>query len=153
MTKREEINSAMKEALKNKDQIALSTTRLINAALKDKDINARGSGNAEGISDGEILSMLQSMIKQRLESAKTYADAGRPELAEREEAEIKVIESFLPKQMNDDEVSAAIDKIIAESGAADIKAMGKVMAELKAQYAGQMDMGKAGGLVKQKLAG
>lgn len=153
MSKREEINSALKTAMKEKDQITLSTTRLINAALKDRDINARGSGNAEGISDSEILSMLQSMIKQRLESAKTYADAGRPELAEREEAEIKVIESFLPKQMSDEDVAAAIDKIISESGAADIKAMGKVMAELKTQYAGQMDMGKAGGLVKQKLAG
>ena len=153
MSKREEINSALKTAMKEKDQITLSTTRLINAALKDRDINARGSGNAEGISDSEIFFMLQSMIKQRLESAKTYADAGRPELAEREEAEIKVIESFLPKQMSDEDVAAAIDKIISESGAADIKAMGKVMAELKTQYAGQMDMGKAGGLVKQKLAG
>ncbi len=153
MSKREEINSALKTAMKEKDQVALSTVRLINAALKDRDINARGSGNAEGIPDSEILSMLQSMIKQRLESAKTYADAGRPELAEREQAEIKVIETFLPKQMSEDEVAAAIDKIISETGAADIKAMGQVMGQLKVQYAGQMDMGKAGGLVKAKLAG
>ena len=96
--------------------------------------------------------MLQSMIKQRQESSKTYEEAGRPELAEREKAEIGVIEKFLPAQMSDDEVSAAIDSIIADVGAADIKDMGKVMNELKGKYAGQIDMAKAGGLVKAKLA-
>ncbi len=152
MTKREEFSARLKESLKNKDQVALSTIRLIQAALKDRDINARTSGNQDGIPEADILSMLQSMIKQRLESAKTYRDAGRPELAEREEAEIKVIESFLPKQMSDEEVGKAIDDIITSTGAGDIKDMGKVMNELKARYAGQMDMGKAGGTVKQKLS-
>ena len=150
MTIREDFNSRLKEALKSKDQVAMATIRLILAALKDRDIEARAKGS-DGIPDNEILSMMQSMIKQRKESAKTNADAGRPELAEREEAEIKVIESFLPKQLSDDEVGAAIDKIIAEVGAADIKDMGKVMGQLKSQYAGQIDMGKAGGMVKAKL--
>ncbi len=152
MTKREEFSNRMKEAMKAKDQVALSTVRLIQAALKDRDINARSSGNQDGIAEGDILSMLQSMIKQRLESARTYRDAARPELAEREEAEIKVIESFLPKQMSDADVAAAIEKIIKDIGAGDIKDMGKVMNELKARYAGQMDFGKAGGAVKEKLS-
>lgn len=151
MTKREEITAAMKTAMKEKNQTALSTIRLIQAALKDRDIAARGQGNADGISDAEILSMLQSMIKQRQESAQTYCDAGREELAEREEAEIEVIQTFLPKQLSEDEVNAAIAKIIEDTGAADIKDMGKVMGALKSQYAGQIDMGKAGGLVKAKL--
>ena len=151
MDKREEFNAALKDALKNKDQTTLSTVRLITAALKDRDIAARGKGQADGIDDAEILSMLQSMIKQRQESAKVYCDAGREELAEREEAEIEVIQKFLPAQLSDDEVSEAIDKIISETGAADIKDMGKVMGVLKSQYAGQIDMGKAGGLVKSKL--
>jgi hypothetical protein len=152
VSKREEFNTALKEALKGKDQVAMSTIRLITAAMKDRDIAARSSGNMDGISEAEILSMLQSMIKQRQESAKTYRDAGREELAEREEAEIKVIERFLPKQMSEDEVSAAIDKIIADVGAHDIKDMGKVMGQLKSEYAGQIDMAKAGGMVKAKLA-
>ena len=151
MDKREEINTAMKQAMKDKNQTALSTIRLINAALKDRDITARGQGKADGIEEAEILSMLQSMIKQRQESAKTYCDAGREELAEREEAEIEVIKTFLPKQLSEDEVKAAIAKIIEETGASDIKDMGKVMGALKGQYAGQIDMGKAGGLVKELL--
>lgn len=152
MTKREELSAALKDALKNKDQVALSTIRLIQAALKDRDINARSSGNQDGISDAEILSMMQSMIKQRVESATTYRDAGRAELAEREEVEIKVIESFLPQQMSEEETASVIDTIIKDTGAADIKDMGKVMNELKTRYAGQLDMGKAGGLVKAKLS-
>lgn len=152
MSKREEFTTALKAALKAKDQVAMSTIRLITAALKDRDIAVRGTGNDEGISEAEILSLLQSMVKQRQESAKTYRDAGREELAEREEAEIKVIEGFLPAQMSEDEVAAAIDKIIADVGAADIKDMGKVMGALKSQYAGQLDMAKAGGMVKSKLA-
>ena len=151
MDKRSEITTAMKEAMKNKDQIALSTIRLINAALKDRDIAARGQGKADGVEDSEILSMLQSMIKQRQESAKTYCDAGREELAEREEAEIDVIKAFLPKQLGDDELQEVIQGIIEETGASDIKDMGKVMGVLKGKYAGQVDMGKAGGLVKEKL--
>lgn len=151
MDKRAEFNAALKEAMKNKDQTALSTIRLILAALKDRDITARGSGKAEGIDENEILSMLGSMIKQRQEAAKTYCDAGREELAEREETEIEVIQKFMPKQLDENEVVTAIESIISETGASDIKDMGKVMGALKAQYAGQIDMGKAGGLVKQKL--
>ncbi len=148
---RAEFSAALKEALKSKDQTAMSTIRLILAALKDRDIAARGQGKADGIEDTEILSMLGSMIKQRQESAKIYCDAGREELAEREEAEIEVIHRFMPAQMSDDDVAAAIEKIIADTGAADIKDMGKVMGALKSEYAGQLDMGKAGGLVKEKL--
>ena len=151
MDKRSELNAAMKEAMKTKSQTALSTIRLINAALKDRDITARGNGKADGIEEAEILSMLQSMIKQRQESAKTYCDAGREELAEREESEIEVIKQFLPQQLGEDEVKAVIDTIIEETGAESIKDMGKIMGVLKSKYAGQVDMGKAGGLVKEKL--
>ena len=153
MSKREEFTTALKTALKSKDQVAMSTIRLITAAMKDRDIAARGQGNAEGVPDSEILSMLQSMVKQRQESSKTYADAGRDDLADREIDEIKVIEQFLPQQMNDEDTAAAIDSIIADTGASNIKDMGKVMAELKMRYAGQLDMAKAGGAVKAKLAG
>lgn len=151
MNKREEFNAALKNALKNKDQTAMATIRLMLAALKDRDIAARSQGKADGIDESEILSMLQSMIKQRQESAKTYCDAGREELAEREEAEIEVIQAFLPKQMSEDEVESAISQIVEETGAADIKDMGKVMGVLKTKYAGQIDMGKASGMVKAKL--
>ena len=152
MEKRAEFNAALKDALKNKDQIAMATIRLILAALKDRDIAARGTGNAEGIAESDILSMLQSMIKQRQESAKIYCDAGREELAEREEAEIEVIQRFLPKQLSEAEVAQALEKVIADLGAKEVKDMGRVMAVMKAQYAGQMDMGKVSGLVKQKLS-
>ncbi|MCB9988831.1 MAG: GatB/YqeY domain-containing protein [Rhodospirillales bacterium] len=154
MGKREEFNSALKDALKSKDQIAMATIRLMIAAMKDRDIAARGQGSAsEGISDNEILSMLQTMIKQRQESSKTYRDASRDDLADREEAEIEVIQRFMPKALSEDEMQEAIATIITETGAAGIKDMGKVMAELKTRYAGQLDMGRAGGVVKQKLAG
>lgn len=152
MTKREEFSAAMKEALKNKDQVTLSTVRLISAALKDRDIAARSTGNTDGIAEPEILSMLQSMIKQRQESSKTYREANRADLADREDAEIKIISSFMPAQLSDADVSSAIDSVITSIGAKDIKDMGKVMNELKAKYAGQMDMAKAGGVVKQKLS-
>lgn len=151
MEKRKEINAKLKEAMKAKDKIALSTVRLITAALKDRDIAARSKGQADGIDDSEILSMLQSMIKQRKESSQTYKDAGRPELAEQEDAEIAVIESLLPAQLDDAQVVIEIDGIIADLGADSIKDMGKVMGALKAKFAGQIDMGKAGGLVKSKL--
>lgn len=149
---REEFSAALKEALKSKDQIASSTIRLILAALKDRDIAARGQGNADGITETEILSMLQTMVKQRQESAKIYCDAGREELAEREESEIEVVQRFLPKQMSEEDTVIAIDKIIRETEATGIKDMGKVMGILKTEYAGQLDMGKAGGLVKSKLS-
>lgn len=152
MSKRAEFTTALKEAMQSKDQVAMSTIRLITAAMKDRDIAARSSGNEEGIPDSEILSMMQSMIKQRQESSKTYRDNDRPELAEREEEEIKVIERFLPAQMSEADTSAAIEEIIADVGAESIKDMGKVMNELKTKFAGQLDMAKAGGLVKAKLS-
>jgi hypothetical protein len=151
LEKREEFNTRLKTAMKNKDMPAVSTIRLILAALKDRDITARSQGNADGIAEAEILSMLQSMIKQRRESVAMYRDAGREELAAAEESEIAIIEDFLPQQLDDAQVAAEIDKIIAETGAKDIKDMGKVMGALKSNFAGQIDMGKAGGLVKQKL--
>jgi len=129
MSIREEFTTALKESLKAKDQVAMSTIRLITAAMKDRDIAARGSGNADGISEAEILSMMQSMIKQRQESSKTYRDN------------------------DEDETDKAISDIIAEMDASSIKDMGKVMGELKSRYAGQLDMAKAGGQVKAKLAG
>ena len=150
-TLREDIASAMKEAMKAKDQAALATLRLISAALKDRDIAARGNGNQDGISDDEILSMLQTMIKQRHESAKMYRDGNRPELAETEEGEIAIITGFLPAQLGAAEVAAAIAAAIESSGAASIKDMGHVMAHLKANHAGQMDFSAASQAVKSAL--
>ncbi len=153
MDTRAKIKAALPEAMKAKDEVRTGTLRLILAALKDKDIEFRGSGKGEQIAEPAILSMLQGMIKQRKESLDTYRKAGREDLAGREEAEIKIIESYLPQQMGDAEVAAVIEKIISETGAKDVKDMGKVMGALKAGYAGQLDMGKASGMIKQKLAG
>lgn len=152
MEKRAEINNALKEAMKNKDQLAVATIRLIIAAMKDRDIAARGTGNADGIGDAEILSMMQSMIKQRIESTEIYTKANRPDLAEQEKAEIEVIKRFLPQQMSESEVRAKVDALIAELGVKDIKDMGKVMNELKARFAGQLDMDKASGIIREKLS-
>ncbi|HEY4135400.1 MAG TPA: GatB/YqeY domain-containing protein [Alphaproteobacteria bacterium] len=146
------LNDALKNAMKAKDQRALSTVRLILAALKDRDIAARGTGSSEPIPDSAILEMLQKMVKQRHESIEMYTKGNRPELAQQEREEIAVIESFLPKQMDEAEMSAAVDAAIAATGAAGIKDMGKVMAALKQDHAGVMDFAKAGGLVKQKLS-
>ncbi|MGQ0527297.1 MAG: GatB/YqeY domain-containing protein [Alphaproteobacteria bacterium] len=150
MDKRAEFNNALKEAMKAKDEVGTGTIRLILSTLKDKEIAVRGTG--QDVGDPEIMSMLQSMVKQRNESLKIYQDNARPELAAREAAEIRIIEGFLPKQMSDADVSAAIDAVIKETGAATIKDMGKVMGGLKAQYAGQMDMAKAGAVIKAKLS-
>ena len=150
---RERIAQAMKDALKTKDQVALSTIRLISAALKDRDIAARLDNNHDGISDDEILSMLQTMIKQRNESAKMYEDGGRPELAAAEQAEIELIKQFLPEQLSHDDIEKAIKDAVAETGAASIKDMGKVMAHLKEHYAGQMDFSAASQMVKAALMG
>lgn len=152
MSTREKINAAMKDALKNKEMGRVAAIRLITAAIKDKDIASRTEGRNDGIDESGILSLLQSMIKQRAESAKIFRENSRPELAAKEEAEIAVIEGFLPKQLSDDEIARAIEGIIASTGASSIKDMGKVMAELKANYAGQLDMGRAGGVIKQKLS-
>jgi uncharacterized protein YqeY len=150
--KRIELNNALKEALKNQDHVAMSTIRLIIAAMKDRDISVRTEGRAEGIGDNEILSMLQTMIKQRKESSKTYRDAGRDDLADREDQEIKVITNFLPKQLGEAEIRNVVDELITELSVEDIREMGKVMSELKSRYAGQLDMAKASGLVKERLA-
>ena len=148
---REKIANALKKALKAKDHVALSTMRLIAAALKDRDIAARGNANTDGISDEEILGMLQTMIKQRTESAKLYRDGNRAELAINEEAEIEIIKNFLPAQLSLDEMKQAIATAISETGAGSIKDMGQVMGYLKAQYAGQMDFSSASQEVKAAL--
>jgi uncharacterized protein YqeY len=151
-TLRERLMDELKTAMKAGDKGKVAAVRLIQAALKDKDIEARGAGK-EQASEDEILSMMQKMIKQRQESAAIYAANGRPELAETENAEIAVISSYLPKQMSEDEVKAAIQAAIAETGAASMKDMGKVVGALKAQFSGQMDFAKASGLVKAALGG
>ncbi|MBP2292065.1 GatB/YqeY domain-containing protein [Azospirillum rugosum] len=150
---RTRLNEALKEAMRAKNQRAVSTVRLILAALKDRDIAARSRGVMDGIDEAEMMSMLQSMIKQRGESIKMYEQGGRPELAEQEREEIAIIEGFLPKQMSEEETAAAIRTVIGEVGATSIKDMGKVMAELKTRHAGQMDFAKAGPVVKQQLSG
>ena len=151
--KRTELSNSMKDAMKSRDELTLNTIRMVIAKMKDQDIEARSKGNPDGITDGELLSLMQNMIKQRQESAKMYRDGNRPELAEKEDNEIKVIERFLPKQLSDEDVQKVVENLIASTGAASIKDMGKVMAELKANYAGQLDMAKAGAVLKQKLAG
>ncbi|SMF72350.1 hypothetical protein SAMN02982917_4149 [Azospirillum oryzae] len=153
MTLRTQFNDSLKDAMRAKDQRAVSTIRMILAGLKDRDIAARTRGVTDGIDEAEILSMLQTLVKQRNESAGLYDQGGRPELAQQEREEIAVIERFLPKQMSEEESAAAIDAIVTELGASSIKDMGKVMAELKARHAGQMDFAKAGGLVKARLSG
>ena len=150
---RETIQSSLKAALKAGQAKELSTLRLITAALKDRDIAARSKGNNDGISDDEILSMLQTMIKQRQESSKMYRDGGREELAQSEDEEIAIIRTFLPAQMDDAAIADAITAAIAESGAESIKDMGKVMGVLKTKYAGQMDFGAASGQIKAQLLG
>ena len=148
---REDLQNALKDAMKSKDMVSVSAIRMIIAGLKEKDVVARGSGK-ECATDQELLSMMQTMIKQRNESVRIYTEGGRPELAEKEQAEIVVIERFLPKQMNEDEIKAAISEVITKIGATGMKDMGKVMAELKTLYAGQIDMGKASGLIKGLLS-
>ncbi len=150
---REKFTADLKTAMIAKDEIKVATIRLMIAAMKDKDIAARTAESREGISDAQILSLLQSMVKQRQESIKMYEQGKRQDLADKEAGEIKVIEGYLPKQMSDAEVSAAVQGAIAAAGASSIKDMGKVMNELKAKYSGQMDFSKVGGLVKEKLAG
>lgn len=149
MDKRTEFNNALKEAMKAGDKMRVDTLRLINAALKQKDIDARPSGKE--VTDADILSMLQGMIKQRRESLQIFRDNNREDLAAKEEGEIKVIESFMPKQLDDAAMQKVIEDVIKSTGAASVKDMGKVMGELKSKYAGQIDMGKAGAVIKQKL--
>jgi len=144
--------AATKQAMKDKAANRLSTLRLISAAFKDRDIAARAEGNDDGVGNDELLAILGKMTRQRSESAKTYEEAGRIDLAERELEEITVIEEFLPRQLDDGEVAAAIDAAIDAVGANSIRDMGKVMGELKGKYTGQMDFGSVGAKVKAKLS-
>ena len=148
---RERFNEVLKDAMRAKDQLKVGTIRMILAGVKDRDIAARPQGNANGIDDGAILNLLRAMIKQRQESIEMYRQGGRQELVDKEAAEIVVIESFMPTQMSDEETRAAVAAVVAETGAASIKDMGKVMAELRARHAGVMDFAKAGPLVKAAL--
>ena len=147
---RQRFTEAMKEAMKAGDKPRLSTVRMIQAGLKDKDIEARGAGRGEA-SEEEILGLLQKMIKQRQESVSIYEQAGRQELADQERAEIAVIQGFLPKPLGEAETRAAIEAAIAETGAASMKDMGRVIGVLRSKYAGRMDFGKASALVKEML--
>jgi uncharacterized protein YqeY len=149
---RDRLSDALKGAMKAKDSRRVSALRLIVATLQDRDIAARGKGDSEGISDDEILQMLQTMIRQRRESIALYEQGGRLELAQQEEAEIGVIEEFLPPRLGPEEMRQAIEQEIAELGAGGLKDMGRTMAALKAKYAGRMDFGKASGIVKELLA-
>lgn len=151
MSIRAKINEELKIAMHARDQQKVNALRLINASIKDKDIASRTEENRDGIGDDAILSLMQSMIKQRRESAEIYRGANRQDLVDKEESEIVVIEAFMPSQLSDAEVSSAIDLAIKAIGATSIKDMGKVMAELKSKYAGQMDFSKAGALVKDKF--
>jgi len=147
---REEINTGLKDALKAQQKRRVSTLRLINAAIKDRDIEARGAGR-DALSDDELLGLLQKMIKQRQESLVIYEQAGRSDLAEQEREEIAIISGYLPKQMSDEDVRAAIADLVAEIDAKGLKDMGRTMAALKERYAGKMDFAKASGLVKEML--
>ena len=152
MELRSRINTAMKQAMKDKSAERLSTIRLINAAIKDRDIAARTEGKENGVGDSEVLAILAKMTKQRQESAKSYEEAGSLDLSERELAEIKVIEEFLPRQLAENEIQIAVSEAINEVGANSIRDMGKVMGALKSKYAGQMDFGAGGALVKNNLS-
>lgn len=147
---RETVTNALKDAMRNKDKDRLSTLRMVNAAFQDRDIANRGVGKGAADND-ELLQILTKMVKQREESAKAYTDGGRPELADKERAEIEILREFLPAQMSEDEARAAIAAAVKEVGAESVKDMGKVMAELKARYTGQMDFSKASGIIKQLL--
>jgi len=154
---RDRISAATKAAMKTGDKRRLSTLRLINAAIKDRDIAARvdASGQSTGkerVEDADILQLLQKMIKQRRESEVTYREAGRIDLSEQESAEITVIEEFMPKQMSEGEIKAAVEALVNELGASGLKDMGRTMGALKEKYAGQMDFGKASGIVKGLLS-
>ncbi|BDV33613.1 GatB/YqeY domain-containing protein [Methylocystis iwaonis] len=148
---REKINQDLKDAMKARDSAKVDALRLINAALKDKDIEARGAGKT--LTEDDVLALLQKMIKSRQESLDIYEKAGRADLADKEKSEIAVISSYLPQQLSQEEVAEAVKAAIAEAGATSIKDMGKVVAALKAKYTGRMDFGKASAAVKAALGG
>ena len=147
---RDDLQNALKESMKNKDMTTVGAVRLIIAGMKEKDVDARGKG-LEKASDSDLLAMMQNMVKQRKDSIKMYLDGNRQDLADKEQNEINVIEKFLPKQMSDADIETAIKAAIAATGAASMKDMGKVMGELKSKYVGQMDFGKANGIIKNLL--
>ncbi len=149
---RVKIDEALKSAMKSREEkVRVSTLRLINAAIKDRDIAARSCDRCDGVTDDEILAILTKMVKQREDSAAAYDKGCRPDLAEQERAEIAVIKEFMPKQMTDEEISGAVKGVIAELEASGLKDMGKCMAALKARHSGAMDFGRAGALMKQAL--
>ena len=150
---REEINAAVKAAMKAGEKARLTTLRMMGAAIKDKDIAVRAEGRADGIADGEIAELFAKLVKSREDSAKLYDEGGRPELAAKEREEIAVIREFMPRQMDEAEAAAAIKALVAELGAAGPKDMGRVMAALKERFSGKMDFSKASALVKGALAG
>ncbi|MDG3040554.1 GatB/YqeY domain-containing protein [Roseicyclus marinus] len=152
MDLRERIGAGLKTAMRDKDAARLSTLRLINAAIKDQDIALRGEGRADGVDEAGVLAILGKMVKQRQESARAYEEGGRLELAEKERAEIAVIEEYLPRQLSGEEVEAAVARAIADTGAAGLRDMGRVMAALKEKYTGQMDFGAVGPMVKGRLS-
>ena len=149
---RNDLSTALKAAMREKDQTGVSTIRLILAAIKDRDIAARDKGVTDGVEDREILALLQTMVKQRNESITLYEQGGRVDLVESEQAEIEVIRRFLPAQMTEQETRAAVTTVISDIGAAGLKDMGRTMQELRHRYPGRMDFGKASGIVKQALA-
>ena len=147
---REEINGALKAAIKLQDKRRMSTLRLINAAIKDRDIAARSS-DKKSVSDAEVMEILAKMVKQRHESIKTYTEGGRPELAQQEQEEIDIIQTFLPKQLSEEETHAVVLALMDEIGCAGLKDMGKTMGALKERYTGQMDFSKASRIVKEQI--
>lgn len=149
---RSQLNESLKQAMRAKDQCAVSTLRLILAALKDRDIAARGKGQTEGVDEEQILEMLQKMVRQRRDSIEMYRKGQRQDLVEKEEAEIAVIERFLPQQMDEAAVREAVEGAISEQNAESVKDMGRVMAVLKERYSGRMDFAKASGMVKEHLS-
>lgn len=153
MDLRGRIQHDIKEAMKAKDALRLSTLRLIGAAIKDREIALRGEGGAGAISDDDLLALMARMVKQRQESTRAYEEGGRLELAEREQAEIAIIQDYLPRQLDPAEIATAVDRVIADLGASSVRDIGRVMGELRARHAGQMDFGAVGALVKSRLMG
>ena len=151
MDMRTRLSDALKTAMKNKEAERLSTLRLINAAIKDRDIALRGEGRVDGVDDGEVLAILAKMVKQREESARAFEEGNRLELAEQERQEIEIIRDFLPKQLGEDDTRQACAQVITEVGADGLRDMGKCMAALKEKFPGQMDFSKASGMVKTML--
>ncbi|MBB43712.1 MAG: glutamyl-tRNA amidotransferase [Rhodospirillaceae bacterium] len=150
---RDAISGELKDAMRSKDTLKTATLRLIIAAIQDRDIAVRTDGNPDGISDDEVMKVLQTMVKQRQESIKMYEKGNRPELAAQEAQEISIIRSFMPEQMSNTEIEEAVNQLLIETGASSLKDMGSSMAALRKRYAGRMDFGKASEILKASLAG